>query len=428
VSNFHKQTIWALAVAVFLAIGAFFMANVPMPPWSKYISPVNIVLFALPSLWAVRRWLGWRDGAIFFGVLGLYALAIETSAIITGFPYGHFAYAEHLGYRIFGYAPWTVAFAWTPLALGAYAIARNISGSRIARLILVPVLLTLFDVVLDPGAVYLGFWKYPEGGWFYGVPWSNFAGWLLSGFIGAVLIEVMVARFRPLLPTPVQLSISSIFTVFFWAVFAFFASMEEPALLGTLLVFGMVVIYRRFHYRFDDMVVLVDEDNNPIRTEQKLIAHNGYTQLHRAFSVFLFNSKGELLLQQRAFGKKTWPGVWSNSCCGHVMLHETVAAAAKRRVKYELGLSGIDLKLALPDFRYIAEMNGIVENEICPVFIGFTDKEPQPNPEEVAAVRWQPWEEFLADARRPDTELSPWCILEAEQLAELPELEGKLHR
>ena len=363
------------------------MANVPMPPWSKYISPINIVVFALPSLWALRRWLGWRDGAIFFGVLGLYALAIETSAIITGFPYGHFAYSEHLGHRLFGFAPWTVAFAWTPLALGAYAIARNISGSRIARLILVPVLLTLFDVVLDPGAVYLGFWKYPEGGWFYGVPWSNFAGWLLSGFIGAVLIEVMVARFRPLLPAPIQLSISSIFIIFFWTAFAFFASMEEPALLGMLLVFGMVVIYRRFHYRFDDMVVLVTEDNEPVRTEQKLIAHNGYTKLHRAFSVFLFNSKGELLLQQRAFGKMTWPGVWSNSCCGHVMLHETVAAAAKRRVKYELGLSGIDLKLALPDFRYIAEMNGIVENEICPVFIGFTDKEPRPNPEEVADRR-----------------------------------------
>lgn len=426
-SKFHKQTIWAIAAAVFLAVGAFFMANVPMPPWSNYISPVNIVLFALPSLWAARRWLGWRDGIIFVSVLGVHALAVETLAIVTGFPYGHFAYSEHLGYRLFGYAPWTVAFAWTPLALGAYAIARNITGSRLARLILVPALLTLFDMVLDPGAVYLGFWKYPEGGWFYSVPWTNFAGWLLSGFIGAVLIEVMVARFRPLLPTPIQLSTSVVFIVFFWTAFAFFASMEEPALLGTLLLFGMLLIYRHFHYRFDDMIVLVDEANTPLRTEPKLIAHNGYTKLHRAFSVFIFNSNGELLLQRRAFGKKTWPGVWSNSCCGHVMLHETMEAAAKRRLKYELGLSGTKLELALPDFRYTAEKDGIVENEICPVFFGFTDKRPRPNPDEVAAVRLQPWNEFLAEARKPDTELSPWCILEAEQLAEVPELKARLN-
>ena len=110
----RKQIIISGLVLVFLAIGAFFMVNVALPPWSHYLSAVNVALFALPSFWAVRWWLGWRDGTLFVGALGLYALAIEASAIVTGFPYGHFGYSDLLGYRIFGLVPWTVAFAWTP--------------------------------------------------------------------------------------------------------------------------------------------------------------------------------------------------------------------------------------------------------------------------------------------------------------------------
>ncbi len=396
------------------------MANVPLPAWSHYASAVSIVLFAVPGFWVVRRWLGWRDGAIFVAVLGVYALLIESSAIVTGFPYGHFDYSDHLGYRIFGFAPWTVAFAWTPLILGSYAVAGNIAESRIFRVILCTLILVAFDLVLDPGAVYLDFWEYEGGGWYYGVPISNFGGWLFSGFAGAILIEMMLSRFGPLLPTPIQMSSSAVLIVFFWTAFAFFAGMEEPALLGILLVFGMLSLYRRFHYSFDEMVVLVDEDNNPKRTELKHIAHNGYTKLHRAFSVFLFNRSGEVLLQRRAFSKQTWPGVWSNSCCGHVMLHESVTNAARRRLRYELGISGVKLETILPDFRYTAEKDGIVENEICPVLVGLYEGDPKPNPDEVGETYWIEWSAFLERAERPDTDLSPWAVEEAMLLDRSP--------
>ena len=83
-----------------------------------------------------------------------------------------------------------------------------------------------------------------------------------------------------------------------------------------------MVFWLRHHSRFDEMLVYVDENGNPLSTEAKSLVHHAETKLHLAFSIFLFNSKGELLLQQRANSKKTWPGVWSNSCCGHVMLHE----------------------------------------------------------------------------------------------------------
>src|SRR5690606_26638083 len=96
----NRQMLYAAAVLIFLAVGAFFMANVELPPWSHYISAVNVALFATPSFWAVRRWLGWRNGTILIVILGLYALAIEASAIVTGFPYGHFGYSDLLGFRI----------------------------------------------------------------------------------------------------------------------------------------------------------------------------------------------------------------------------------------------------------------------------------------------------------------------------------------
>src|SRR5688572_24379577 len=131
----NKQVIYSGLVLVFLAIGAFFMVNVNLPLWSHYLSGLNVVLFAVPTFWAVRWWLGWRDGAILLAALAAYALVIEASAIITGFPYGHFGYSDLLGYRILGLVPWTIAFAWAPLILGAYAVASNLFGTVVTRVI-----------------------------------------------------------------------------------------------------------------------------------------------------------------------------------------------------------------------------------------------------------------------------------------------------
>ena len=80
-------------------------------------------------------------------------------------------------------------------------------------------------------------------------------------------------------------------------------------------------------------------------------------------------------------------------------------------------MSNIDLTIALPDFRYRAELDGVVENEICPVLIGFTEDQPVPNPEEVSAVKWMAWSE-ACDGRRPESTLSPWAIEEVELLAQ----------
>lgn len=403
---------------VALAVSAFFMANVEMPSWSHVVSSISVVLFALPCAWAAKMWLGWRDAVILLTVLGVVALLIETSAIVTGFPYGHFGYSDHLGYKLFAVVPWTVAFAWTPLLLAAYSVAANVTRSRVFKILITTLTLLIFDLVLDPGAVHLGFWKYADAGAFYGVPISNFLGWIVSGSVGAIILEMMIARLRPLLPVPIQLGSSAFLIIWFWTAFAVFAGMFVPAMIGIGALIALIFAWWRFHYRFDDKIVLVDELNNAIGTASKLESHNAETRLHRAFSVFIFNRRGELLLQQRALSKKTWPGVWSNSCCGHVMLHEGTARAAARRLSYELGLRGIELTVALPDFRYRAEKDGVVENEICPVLIGVTDAEPQANPAEVASVRWTDWSEFLNSLERPETDISPWAKLEVRLLTE----------
>ena len=190
----------------------------------------------------------------------------------------------------------------------------------------------------------------------------------------------------------------------------------------TFNLFGAAnrVPYRFGHYRQpeDEQVVLVDDQDQPIGTSSKSRVHTGATPLHRAFSVFLFNKRGQLLVQQRSHTKKTWPLVWSNSCCGHPAPGESREEAARRRLKDELGIGEADLRLALPGYRYRAEFRGVVENEICPVFVAVTGAEPRINPREVEAIRWVDWDEFVRQVRDTPGSLAVWCVEEALLLEE----------
>ena len=170
----------------------------------------------------------------------------------------------------------------------------------------------------------------------------------------------------------------------------------------------------------NEQVVLVNDDNIKLGLADKFDVHTGDTQLHRGFSLFIFNSKGELLLQKRSAHKKTWPNVWSNSVCGHPADDEPVEAAAKRRAIFELGLDIPldDIKVILSDYRYRYEHLGIVENEICPVMVTFynSDELLKPNPDEVADYKWVAWQNFLDQLTRPNA-YSEWCQEEALMLA-----------
>ena len=155
-----------------------------------------------------------------------------------------------------------------------------------------------------------------------------------------------------------------------------------------------------------ERVILVDIHDNPIGEMEKLKAHVE-AKLHRAFSVFIFNSKGELLLQQRALDKYHSPGLWTNTCCSHQRAGETNIEAGKRRLFEEMGFA-CELKEVFW-FIYRADFdNGLTEHELDHVMIGQYDLSPEINPEEVAAYKWMTLEDVKSDMERNPEKYTAW--------------------
>lgn len=136
----------------------------------------------------------------------------------------------------------------------------------------------------------------------------------------------------------------------------------------------------------EEKVILVNKKDQEIGVEEKLKAHQD-GKLHRAFSIFIFNSQGELLLQQRAKIKYHSGGLWTNTCCSHPRLKENLTSAAHRRLREEMGF---DCPLReIFKFWYRGKLNhGLTEHEIDHVFIGKFNGQPKPNPDEVDQFRW----------------------------------------
>jgi isopentenyl-diphosphate delta-isomerase len=169
-----------------------------------------------------------------------------------------------------------------------------------------------------------------------------------------------------------------------------------------------------------EQVVLLDESGRPTGVAAKHEVHHADTPLHLAFSCYVLNPQGRLLVTRRALDKRTWPGVWTNTCCGHPAPGERVEDAVVRRTRQELGIELSDVRVVLPEFRYRAVMDdGTVENEICPVYAA-TCSNPealQPDPDEVADHAWEDWETFRSDVLAGRRAVSPWCV---EQVRALP--------
>ncbi|AIA07202.1 MULTISPECIES: isopentenyl-diphosphate Delta-isomerase [Streptomyces] len=173
------------------------------------------------------------------------------------------------------------------------------------------------------------------------------------------------------------------------------------------------------------MLELVDEDGTTIGTAEKLAAHQPPGQLHRAFSVFLFDEKGRLLLQRRALSKYHSPGVWSNTCCGHPYPGETPFAAAARRTAEELGAAPALLAEAgTVRYNHPDPASGLVEQEYNHLFVGLLRSEPAPDPEEISEVAFVTPDE-LAE-RHAQVPFSAWfmTVLDAARPA-VRELTGQ---
>lgn len=169
----------------------------------------------------------------------------------------------------------------------------------------------------------------------------------------------------------------------------------------------------------EELVVLLDDAGQATGTMPKALVHTDRTPLHLAFSLYAFDDDGRFLLTRRALDKATFPGVWTNTVCGHPAPGESLTAASARRVRTELGMTLINPRIVLPQFRYWAQMGGIVENEICPVLIGQVSGTTRVDATEVADTQWVAWEPFACAVAERRRTVSVWCAQQVAQLATL---------
>jgi putative membrane protein len=236
---------YLLITAVALFIAAYFPAKLTINPEMGVVSGVFIIILAMPCYIALVRWIGLKKSLIILIVLSIYAISIETFAIVTGFPYSSFHYTEMIGYKIFGYTPYTVPFAYVPLFLGCFYLSMMRTNDTKKMVIITTLLVLATDFVLDPAAVALKFWVYTSNGIFYGVPLMNFLGWILSGFL-ASLITLYFLKDHIQDVTKPSAVLSSLFLILvFWSGVCLYLGLLLPFLMGII-----ILIYILFETRF----------------------------------------------------------------------------------------------------------------------------------------------------------------------------------
>jgi isopentenyl-diphosphate Delta-isomerase len=166
-----------------------------------------------------------------------------------------------------------------------------------------------------------------------------------------------------------------------------------------------------------EKLILVDDQDREVGSEAKGVCHEGSGMLHRAFSIFVFNSDGELLLQQRSGSKPLWPEYWSNTCCSHPRLGETMEVAVSRRLRQELGFE-CELKY-LYKFMYQAQFGDLgAEREYCWVYLGYYDGPVDPNVSEIANWRFVDIKSLDRELETAADSFTPWFKLEWSHIQE----------
>ena len=169
-----------------------------------------------------------------------------------------------------------------------------------------------------------------------------------------------------------------------------------------------------------EKIILVDKKDRAIGTGEKMQVHKA-GKLHRAFSIFVFNSRGELLLQKRASGKYHSGGLWTNTCCSHPRAGEKLEQAVHRRLKQEMGFD-CPLKEAFSFIYKVRFEDGIYEHEFDHVFVGRHEGTPAPNPEEVEGWKRVSMKELKKDIRKNPGNYTYWLRI---AVGKLDSLEGR---
>jgi putative membrane protein len=237
-----------IILALIFAATGFLAVRFPEAPGASVGSLISTLVIALPTLVAFWRFVGARTAALSLAALSALGFAVETIGVVTGVPYGGFYYGDALGPKVAGIVPCVLPVSWVPLVLGAVAAAKpSFSGRPLWQtlwVLMAAALLVAIDGVLDPGAARLGLWVWPEGGAYYGVPLSNYAGWLLSSTLAATLVLVLGNWWKHAPPAPGLLD-SCVVALAFWSAVTLSAKLPLPALLGGVLIAFLLIRRRR---------------------------------------------------------------------------------------------------------------------------------------------------------------------------------------
>jgi isopentenyl-diphosphate delta-isomerase len=168
-----------------------------------------------------------------------------------------------------------------------------------------------------------------------------------------------------------------------------------------------------------DELILVDEHDNPVGYAPKLAAHQDGGRLHRAFSIFIFNAAGEMLLQRRASGKYHFGGLWTNACCSHPRRGQSTIDAAHLRLHEEFGFDTELSEQFTFIYRATDHASGLTEHEFDHVFTGRFDGQSKPNPEEIGEWKWVRPAELMAHVKARPEAYTPWFRVAIERVVAL---------
>jgi putative membrane protein len=232
-----------LALCCLVFISSYFAVIYPIGDFFTSVSNIFILVFAIPLIHSLIKWLGWKKGMSILLLLGGISLAVEIFAIVTGVPYGNFAYSSTLGFRLFT-VPISVPLAYLPILFGAFTVSNHLQKlpTRLYHTLVSALLNTAIDFVIDPAAVNAVFWFWPDGGLYYGVPVINFGGWLFTGFLYSQILYSLVQTDISSLEVPIDVSYSLLLILSFWIGYTLWNNLFIPVLVGFVILSVMIFL------------------------------------------------------------------------------------------------------------------------------------------------------------------------------------------
>ncbi|HEY9702530.1 MAG TPA: carotenoid biosynthesis protein, partial [Allocoleopsis sp.] len=221
-----------IIISIITILSAVLVSLVGNDPKYFLVSVIYILIISSFSIYYIYESFG-KKGLVGLIFVAIFAYFIENMGIITGFPYGNFYYSSAMGPKIF-HTPITLALAYVPLVIGAYVLCDFIK-SKLYRILSMTGILLMFDLVIDPGAVKLGLWIWENPGIYYGIPFTNFLGWIFSGLIASAILVYMLNGLKPSKNLKYSI-ITSYYLMLFYTTICLMHLMLIPSILGIGIV------------------------------------------------------------------------------------------------------------------------------------------------------------------------------------------------